>query len=142
MINGCTRNTPIPMPLSRPASAATTSATTIPSAAPPGLFTNVAVTKPAMDPTAATERSMPPVSMVSVWQPARIARGTEARRITPAHWGLTMPGSASSMTATRTTSSPISGTMGRSRNRSRQAFDVSHGLARASVLMRGPAAAG
>ena len=42
-------------------------------ARPPGLWTSVAVTKPVIDATAPTDRSMPPVSIVSVWQPARIA---------------------------------------------------------------------
>ena len=46
-------------------------------------WTNVATTKPAIDATAPTERSMPPVSIVSVWQPARMARGTAAWTMTP-----------------------------------------------------------
>ena len=49
----------------------------MPWSTPPGLLTNVAVTNPAIDATAPTDRSMPPVSMVSVWQPARIASGTD-----------------------------------------------------------------
>ena len=86
MISGWTRNTPTPMPVTRPARAAAARATAIPWTHPPGLWTNVAVTNPAIEATVATERSMPPVSIVSVWQPARMARGTEARMITPAPW--------------------------------------------------------
>ena len=73
------------------------------------------MTKPAIDATAPTERSIPPVSIVSVWQPARIASGTAVRTITPAHDGVTMPGEAIAMTTTRIASSPVRGTTGRSR---------------------------
>ena len=52
------------------------SATTIADGQPPGLLISVAVTNPAIEATAPTDRSMPPVSIVSVWQPARIASGT------------------------------------------------------------------
>ena len=96
MISGWTRNTPTPMPVRRPATAAAKSATTI-AVGVPELSTSVATTKPAIEATAPTERSMPPVSIVSVWQPARIARGTAARSMTPAQSGPTMPGRASWM---------------------------------------------
>jgi hypothetical protein len=51
MIRGWTRKIPLPMPLIRPASAAAPSATAMPRTQPPGWWTNVAVTKPAMDAT-------------------------------------------------------------------------------------------
>ena len=86
-ISGWTLKTPTPIPLMRPASAAAVSATAIPSGTPPGEWMRVAVTKPTIDATAPTDRSMPPVSIVRVWQPARIASGTAVRRITPAHDG-------------------------------------------------------
>ena len=47
---------------------------------------------PAIEPTAPTERSMPPVSIASVCAPARIASGTAARMMTPAQPALTTPG--------------------------------------------------
>ena len=72
-------------------------------------LTSDATTKPAIEATAPTERSMPPVSIVSVWQPARIASGTAARRMTPTHSGPTMPGRTRSLTTTRTASRPSSG---------------------------------
>ena len=77
MISGWTRKTPTPMPVSSPARAAAARATTIAKGDPPGLSTSVAVTNPAIEATAPTERSIPPVSIVSVWQPARIARGPQ-----------------------------------------------------------------
>ncbi len=86
MISGWTRNTPTPMPVTRPARAAAVSETAIATGTPPGSLTRVAVTKPAMEATAPTDRSMPPVSIVSVWQPARIASGIAARMITAAQW--------------------------------------------------------
>ena len=137
MISGCTRNTPTPMPVTRPASAAAASAMTIPWTHPPGLWTNVAVTNPAIEATAATDRSIPPVSIVSVWQPPRMANGTEARKITPHHGRLTMPGSATWIVITRRRSRPVRGMRGRSRNRFRQAAVFSHALVRTAAVMPG-----
>ncbi len=82
-MSGWTRKTPTLMPLTSPTSTAALSATATPSGQPPGWLMNVAVTKPAIEATKPTDRSMPPVSIVSVWQPARMASGTAARTITP-----------------------------------------------------------
>ena len=41
------------------------------------------MTKAAIEAIAPTDRSMPPVSMARVWQPARIASGTAARSVDP-----------------------------------------------------------
>ena len=62
----------------------------------PSSPTSEATRNPAIEATAPTDRSMPPVSIVSVWQPARIASGTAARMMTPTQSALTMPGLASS----------------------------------------------
>ena len=70
----------------------------------------VATTNPAIDATAPTDRSMPPVSIVSVWQPARIASGTAARTMTPTQSGVDDPGGrTNSLTTTRMTSRPRGG---------------------------------
>ncbi len=58
--------------------------------------TRDATRNPDIEATDPTERSMPPVSIVSTWQPARIARGTAVRRIPPAQVALTWPGRTSS----------------------------------------------
>ncbi len=123
--------------------AATTSATMMPTPSP-GPPTSVATTNPVIEATAPTDRSMPPVSIVSVWQPARIASGTAARVIVPIHWVVTMPGRTSSLTTTRMPRSTSSGTMGRSRKRRRQPLAVSHGLRvrGASATLVTPASAG
>ena len=76
MISGWTRKTPTPMPVIRPTRAATTSGTMI-ATGRPELLMSVAVTNPAIEATAPTDRSMPPVSIARVWQPARIASGTD-----------------------------------------------------------------
>ena len=64
MISGWTRKTPTPMPVIRPTRAATTSGTMI-AAGRPQLLMSVAVTNPAIDATAPTDRSIPPVSIAS-----------------------------------------------------------------------------
>ena len=81
MISGWTRNTPTPMPVTRPGQRGRAERDGDARTQPPGWLTRVAMTKPAIDATSPTDRSMPPVSMVSVWHPARIASGTAARRI-------------------------------------------------------------
>ena len=135
MISGWTRKTPTPMPVTNPASAAATSATTIPVGVP-APAANDATTKPDIEATAPTERSMPPVSIVSVWHPARIARSTAARRMTLTHSGLTMPGRTRSLMTTRTARRPSSGIIGRSLKRPRQAAAVSQGLGAPEALAR------
>ena len=92
MISGWTRNTPTPMPVSEPGEGRDREGHDDRDGQPPGLSTSVATTNPAIEATAPTERSIPPVSIVSVWQPARIASGTAPRRMTPAQSALTMPG--------------------------------------------------
>ena len=72
---------------------------------------------------------MPPVSIASVWQAARIANGIAARRANPAHVGPTVPGWTSSSTPIRTTRSAVSGISGRSLNKPTQARDRPSGPA-------------
>src|SRR5690242_12856607 len=119
-ISGWTRKTPTAIPDTRPARTAAANDTTIAWATPPGLWIRVAVTNPAIEATALTDRSIPPVSIVSVWQAARIARGTALRTITPAQLGVTIPGEAIPMTITRIARRPLSGMIGWSRNRLRR----------------------
>ena len=94
----------------------------------PWPLTSVAMTKAAIDATVPTDRSMPPVSIARVWQPARIARGTAARRVTPTHAAPTVPGAASSRATTRSPSRIVSGISGLSRRSRFHAAAVSHGL--------------
>ena len=112
----------------------------------PGPPTSVATTNPDIEATAPTERSMPPVSIVSVWHPARIASGTAARSMTPTQSAFTIPGRAISL---RTTSRPrraSSGMIGRSRNSRRHPAAVSQVLrsfgGAVTALMRASVAAG
>ena len=56
--------------------------------------TNVATTNPAIEATAPTDKSIPPVSIAIVWHPARMASGTAARMMPPAQAALTTPGRA------------------------------------------------
>ncbi len=120
---------------------ATSNATQIPWPA-----TRVATTKPAIDATAPTDRSMPPVSIVRVWQPARMASGTAARSIVPTQSAETMPGRASSLAMTSRSSRKRSGMSGRSRNMPRHHAAVSHaarpGSVRTASLIRGSAGSG
>ncbi|WP_352872470.1 hypothetical protein [Mesorhizobium sp. M1409] len=57
---------------------------------------------------------MPPVSMVMVWQPARIARGMANLIVLAIQRSLTMPGRRICRITTRMTSRMISGISGRS----------------------------
>ena len=123
-ISGWTRNTPTPMPVDEAGQRGGRERDAIPSTKPPGLLISVAVTNPTIDATAPTDRSMPPVSIVSVWQPARIASGIAVRRMTAAQLGETIPGAASWITTTGRTSRPMSGTIGRSRNSARTASEA------------------
>ena len=63
------------------------------------------------------------------------------RRITPAHDGVTMPGEAIAITSTSSTSSPVSGTTGRSRNNPRTAARLDGWRAAVAALMRPSGAA-
>ena len=94
----------------------------------PWLVACVAMMNAAIEATVPTDRSMPPVSIASVWQPARIASGIAARIVEAdpvVVW--TVPGWASSRTTMRMTSSAVSGMSGRSRNR-RRLHRVASGL--------------
>ena len=62
--------------------------------------------------TVATERSMPPVSMVRVWQPASIASGIANFTVLAIQRSLTMPGRRICSTTTSRTSRTRSGTSG------------------------------
>ena len=76
---------------------------------------------PAIDATAPTERSIPPVSIVRVWQPARIASGIAARRVMPIHVGAdALRARERERRSTRMAARPSSGMIGRSRKRPRQ----------------------
>ncbi len=81
MISGFTRNTPTPMPLMRPTTSPTStamaSAVPVPRDACPAMMYAAAVA------VAATDRSMPAVSITSVWPAARNASGAENCRIVP-----------------------------------------------------------
>ncbi len=79
MINGFTLNTPIARPLMAPTASPTASAIVNATNAPRSL--SLAATYAARFAVIATERSIPPVSMHSVWLAAKIASG-QARRST------------------------------------------------------------
>ena len=68
--------------------------------------------KAAMVATVLTDRSMPPVSIVMVWEPASRARGMENLIVLASQRSLTMPGRRICNTATRAISRMISGTSG------------------------------
>src|SRR5687767_3511768 len=91
MISGWTRKIPTPIPFTSPTSAAGTRAMSE-AASQPKSDTFVAMTYEAIDATTATERSIPPVSMVSDWQAAMIARGMANRSVLDTQLGVTMPG--------------------------------------------------
>ena len=93
----------------------------------PWLVACVATMNAAMDPTVPTDRSMPPVSIASVWHPARIARGIAARMVKPTQVVWTVPGWTSSRTPMRMNSSTVRGMSGRSRN---SAFSVASACGR------------
>ena len=114
MISGCTRKTPTPMPLASPISTAGTSAMRIATAGS-WLTTCVAMMKAPIVATVLTERSMPPVSMVMVWQPARMASGIANLTVLAIQRSLTMPGRRICRITTSATSRMISGTSGWSR---------------------------
>jgi hypothetical protein len=127
MISGWTRKTPTPTPVTRPATAAAMSAMSraIGSPCEP---TRVATRNPDIEATAPTDRSMPPVRKVSVWQAARMASGMPARRMTPNQPGVTIVGWTRAMIRTSRPSSRTSGMIGRSRNRRRQPARLSNSL--------------
>ena len=81
MISGLTRKMPTPTPLMRPTirptSTAIASAVAVPRDACPAMMYAAAVA------VAATDRSMPAVSITSVWPAARNASGAENCRIVP-----------------------------------------------------------
>ena len=81
-----------------------------------------------MDATAAAERSIPPVSMVSVWEAARMASGIASLTIVAAQLMVTNPGRINSKTTTRMISRPTSGITGESRISDRHPETVSHWL--------------
>ena len=85
----------------------------------------VARMKAAIEAIMPTDRSMPPVSMVSVWQAARMASGMAARTVTPTQTSSTVPGWMSSRPTTSRISRPVNGTSGRSRKSRRHAPIVS-----------------
>ena len=62
--------------------------------------------------TVATERSMPPVSMVMVWQPASMASGIANLTVLAIQRSLTMPGRSSCRTRTSRIRRTRSGTSG------------------------------
>jgi hypothetical protein len=111
MIKGWTLKIPTPMPLATPISSAGTSAISIATAGP---WTGdwVAVMKAAMVATVATDRSIPPVSMVMVWQPARMASGIANLMVLAIQRSLTIPGRRIWRMITSTMSRTISGISG------------------------------
>ena len=111
MISGWTLNTPMPMPLIVPAMTAAPRPMRI-ATTWPWPVDWVATRNAAIDAIVPTERSMPPVSIASVWQPARIASGIAARIAMATQLGLRVPGWTSSRTMTSATSSAVSGISG------------------------------
>ena len=105
MINGWTRKTPTPIPFTRPTTAAGTSAMSD-AGSQPTSDTSVAMTYAVIDATTATERSMPPVSIVRVWQAAMIARGIANRIVLDTHVAVTIPGCTIWRTRTSSDSKP------------------------------------
>ena len=74
----------------------------------------VAMMKALIVATVPTDRSMPPVSIVMVWQPARIASGMANFAVLAIQRSLTMPGRRIWRITTRMTSRMISAMSGRS----------------------------
>ena len=117
MIKGCTRKTPTPMPLTNPAEHSKYERNGDRELA--DASHSVATRKPVIDATAATDRSMPPVSMVNVWQPARIASGIASRNMVAAQLTLKDAGSDNLEHDHQQHEQPINGIRGRSRNSAR-----------------------
>ncbi len=114
MISGWTLNTPTPMPLAIPAMRAASRASAM--AGPDPIWPVwVAMMNAAIEATVPTDRSMPPVSIASVWAAPRIASGTAARIVEPTQLWVTTPGWASCIRTTSSTRSAVSGMSGRSR---------------------------
>ena len=91
MISGMHPEDAAPMPLARPIRTAGTSEIRI-AIAGPCVVTCVAMMKAAIVAMVPADRSMPPVSMVIVWQAARMASGMANLIVFAIHRSLTMPG--------------------------------------------------
>jgi hypothetical protein len=115
MISGLTLNTPTPTPLieptSRPTNRASRSALRVPSPL------RLAAMYAARFAVSATDRSIPPVSMHSVWLAAKIASGQASSRIERTPPTVNRLGSNAPVTRYSTTSSPVSAITGRSASR-------------------------
>ena len=72
-----------------------------------------------MDATTATDRSIPPVSIVNVWQAAMIASGIANRSVPDNQLAVMIPGCAICRTRTSRPSRTNSATSGRSRIQAR-----------------------
>ena len=95
-----------------------------------------------MEATTATDRSIPPVSMVNVWQAAMMASGIANRSVPDTQLAVTMPGCTICRTTTSRASSPNSGTSGRSRIQARAVDIIDRSRAMATpAVMPSPAAA-
>ena len=100
------------------------------------------MTYAAIDATTATDRSIPPVSMVSVWHAAMMARGIANRSVLDTQLGVTMPGCTICRTRTSTASRTNSATSGRSRIHARATatIDWSRAVATPAVMPSSAAA--
>ena len=78
----------------------------------PTSVTWVAMTNALIVATTPADRSIPPVSIVKVWQAASIARGMANLIVLPAQRSLTMPGRMISSSATSASSNRMSGITG------------------------------
>ena len=111
MISGWTWAKATPKPLASPISSAGTRLTAI-APGTPRIGTCVAMTKAEMVATIPADMSMPPVSMVMVWQAASIASGMANLMVLAIQRSLTMPGRITSSAATSTASRIRSGITG------------------------------
>ena len=112
MISGWTRKMPTPMPLARPISIPGTMRDEHRRSQARASAIWVATMKALIVATVPTERSMPPVSIVMVWQPARMASGIANLIVLAIQRSLTMPGRRNSSATTSRMKRTISGTIG------------------------------
>ena len=93
MISGWTLNTPTPIPFTVPASDGRDERQQDRDDRARAVGVCVAMMNAAMDAIVPMDRSMPPVSIASVWHAARMASGIAARIVAPTQSGLRTAGS-------------------------------------------------
>ena len=112
MISGLTLKTPTPTPLTVPTARPTARAMPSATTGPDPLW--LAATYAAKFAVMTVERSMPPVSMHSVWLAARMASGQASSSVDRTPLALNRPGSTSPVTTYRTSRTPPRTMAGRS----------------------------